>query len=131
MIVVDTHIFIWDALASERLSITAKTAIDQAEHSQTLWLADISVWEIFMLVKRGRLSLPVPAAQFIELALQARGYQLQRMTPSIAEHAVNFGAEINNDPADRLIVATARYLRARLITADANLQVCGLINTIA
>lgn len=130
MIVVDTHVFIWDALGSEKLSAKAETTLDEAEQTQTLWLADFSVWEVFMLVKRGRLTLPVSAAQFVELALQARNYQLQRMTASIAEESVNFGAEINNDPADRLIVATARYLRAELVTADINLQECGLVGVI-
>lgn len=130
MIVVDTHIFIWDALGNDKLSAKAKAALDEAEQTQTLWLADFSVWEVFMLVKRGRLTLPVSAAQFVELALQARNYQLQRMTASIAEESVNFSAEINNDPADRLIVATARYLRAELVTADVNLQECGLVKVV-
>jgi PIN domain nuclease of toxin-antitoxin system len=130
MIVVDTHIFIWDALGSDKLSAKAKVALDDAEKTQSLWLADFSLWEVFMLVKRGRLTLPVSAAQFVELALQARNYQLQRMTASIAEESVNFGTEINNDPADRLIVATARYLRAELVTADVNLQGCGLVGVV-
>lgn len=83
-----------------------------------------------MLVKRGRLNLPVPASQFIDLALQARSYQLQRMTPWIAEQSINFGPEINNDPADRLIVATTLHLHAELVTADVNLQGCGLVKTV-
>ena len=130
MIVVDTHVFIWDALDSDKLSAKAKIALDEAEKNQSLWLADFSVWEVFMLVKRDRLTLPVSAAQFVELALQARNYQLQRMTASIADESVNFGAEINNDPTDRLIVATARYLRAGLVTADVNLQECGLVKVV-
>ena len=130
MIVVDTHVFIWDALGSDKLSTRAKAALDEAEKTQNLWLADFSLWEVFMLVKRGRLTLPVSAAQFVEVALQARSYQLQRMTASIAEESVNFGTEINNDPADRLIVATARYLRAELVPGDVNLQECGLVKVI-
>ncbi|MDO8417580.1 MAG: type II toxin-antitoxin system VapC family toxin [Agitococcus sp.] len=130
MIVVDTHVFIWDALGSDKLSTRAKAALDEAEKTQSLWLADFSLWEVFMLVKRGRLTLPVSATQFVELALQARNYQLQRMTASIAEESVNFGTKINNDPADRLIVATARYLRAELVTADVNLQECGLVKVV-
>lgn len=130
MIVVDTHVFIWDALNHHKLSEKAKVALDQAEQNNSLWLADITLWEVFMLVKRGRLSLPVSTSQFIELAIQARSYQLQRMTASIAEQSINFGSEINNDPADRLIVATARFLQADLVTADANLQASGLVKTI-
>ena len=130
MIVADTHVFIWDALNHHKLSSTAKAALDKAEQNHALWLADISLWEVFMLVKRGRLSLPVSAANFIDLAIQARSYQLQRMTASIAEQSINFGSEINNDPADRLIVATAKFLQADLVTADENLQACGLIKTI-
>lgn len=130
MMLVDTHAFIWDALDNPRLSPKAKAAINEAEQRQELWLSDISVWEVFMLAKRGRLELPVPTARFVELAFQARHYQLQRLTPAISEAAINFDPEINNDPADRIIVATARHLRATLITADLNLQACGLIKTI-
>jgi PIN domain nuclease of toxin-antitoxin system len=130
MIVVDTHAFIWDALDSSRLSVKAKAAIHEAEQLQELWLSDFSVWEVFMLAKRGRLELPVPAARFVELAFQARHYQLQRLTPAISEAAVNFGPEINNDPADRIIVATARHLHASLVTADLNLQTSGLVKTL-
>ena len=130
MMVVDTHAFIWDALDNPRLSPKAKAAMNEAEQRQELWLSDFSVWEVFMLAKRGRLELPVPAARFVELAFQARHYQLQRLTPDISEAAVNFGPEINNDPADRIIVATARHLRAALITADLNLQQSGLVKTL-
>ena len=125
-LLVDTHIFIWDALSIPKLSQQAKTALDAAEQQQTLWVA-----EVFMLAKRGRISLPVSAKQFIELALQARGYQIQHMTLDIAQDAVSFGAEINNDPADRLIVASARYLGATLLSADNNLQSCGLVSVLA
>lgn len=130
MIVVDTHAFIWDALDYSRLSPRANTAINEAEHRQELWLSDFSVWEVFMLATRGRLELPVAAARFVELALQARHHQLQRLTPAISEAAVNFGPEINNDPADRIIVATARHLHASLVTADLNLQTSGLVKTL-
>ena len=130
-LLVDTHIFIWDALSIPKLSQQAKTALDAAEQQQTLWVADMSLWEVFMLARRGRIRLPVSGKQFIELRLQARGYQIQHMTLDIAQDAVSFGAEINNDPADRLIVASARYLGATLLSADNNLQSCGLVSVLA
>ena len=83
-----------------------------------------------MLVSRKRLELDETASSFITLYLQYRTAQVQPITPDIAELSVNFGPEINNDPADRIIAATAICTGASLITADANLLQSDLVPTI-
>jgi PIN domain nuclease of toxin-antitoxin system len=128
MILLDTCAIIWDALDPRKLSSDAANAINDADSG--LIICDISIWEISMLIKRNRLSVDGTASEFVGLALQARNYRIQEITPSIAELSVNFGQEINSDPADRLISATSILLQAPLVTADRNLRDASLIETI-
>lgn len=69
MIVLDTHVIIWDALAPERLSEPARTAIAQANQSDGLIICDISVWEIAMLLQKGRVQVQTDPLTFINLVL--------------------------------------------------------------
>ena len=128
VILLDTCVIIWDALNSSKLSADAKNAIERNE--QELIICDISIWEISMLVKKKRLVVVDSAAGFINLLLQSRNYLVQEITPEIAELSVNFGAEINNDPADRLIAATSVLGNAPIVTADRNLRAASMLETI-
>ncbi len=83
-----------------------------------------------MLIKRNRLVIEDTPAEFIKLVLQARNFQIQEITPEIAELSVNFGPEINSDPADRLIAATSILLNAPVVTADQNLREATILQTI-
>ena len=128
MIFLDTCAIIWDALDASKLSPDARNTIELNERS--LIICDISIWEIAMLIKRKRLVLDDTAAGFINLLLQSRNYFIQELTPEIAELAVNFGSEINNDPADRLIAATSILGNAPIVTADENLRGATMVETI-
>ncbi|MCF6282043.1 MAG: PIN domain-containing protein [Candidatus Polarisedimenticolaceae bacterium] len=64
------------------------------------------------------------------MIIQSKNYQVQQITPKIAELSVNLGAEINNDPADRLIAATSILKNAPIITADQNLRDATILETI-
>jgi len=66
----------------------------------------------------------------MNLYLQSRKISVKKISPEIAELSVNFGPELNKDPADRIISATSIILNAQLITADQNLITYELINTI-
>jgi len=128
MILLDTCAIVWDALEKNKLSAIAKAAIEQSESE--LLICDISIWEISMLIKRNRIKIDDTASNFINLILQSKNYNIQEITPEIAELSVNFGSEINNDPADRLIAATSIYRNAPIITADTNLRNATIIETI-
>lgn len=130
MIVLDTHVIIWDALAPERLSEPARTAIAQANQSDGMIICDISVWEIAILLQKGRVQVQTDPLTFINLVLQANKVRVQPITPPIATLATQFPPQINQDPADRLIAATALAEHATLVTADRNLQAAGLIPTL-
>jgi len=128
MIVLDTCAIIWDALDAGQLTPKAKKAIER--HENDLIICDISIWEIAMLIKRKRLVVDDTASGFINLVIQSRNYFVQKITPEIAELSVNFGSEINNDPADRLIAATSLLGNAPIVTADENLRAASMLKTI-
>ena len=128
MILLDTCAIIWDALDTSKLSPDAKTTIEL--HENELIICDISIWEISMLIKRKRIVVDATASGFINLLLQSRNYLVQEITPEIAELSVNFGTEINQDPADRLIAATSILENAPIITADENLRRVTTLETI-
>ena len=130
MILLDTCAIIWDALESKKLSRKAKKAINDADKQGALLIADISMWEISMLLKKGRVEIDATPARFINLFLQARNIAVKSISPEIAELSVNLGEEIGKDPADRLIAATAIVYNARLVTADQGLAGAGLIDTL-
>ena len=83
-----------------------------------------------MLIKSKRLLVADTASEFINLLLQSRNYLVQEITPEIAELSVNFGPEINSDPADRLIAATSILGNAPVVTADENLRGAIILKTI-
>jgi PIN domain nuclease of toxin-antitoxin system len=93
-------------------------------------ICDISIWEISMLLKKNRLVIDDSPSGFINLLLQSRNLHVQQITPEIAELSVNFGSEINNDPADRLIAATSIVKNIPIITADRNLRDATILETI-
>jgi PIN domain nuclease of toxin-antitoxin system len=130
VIVVDTHVLIWDALRPELLSDNAKKALTKANENDGILLCEISLWEIAMLVKKGRISLGASYQEFIRLVLLSKNYQLQGITPEIAELSTQLSEDINNDPADRIIAATSLVMGFPLITADRNLNQADSLTTI-
>lgn len=130
MILLDTCAIVWDALDSSKLTNNAKTAIAKADEHHALIISDISIWEIAMLIKRSRIQVDTTAAHFINLFLASRNVSVVSISPEIAELSTSLGPEVNNDPADRIIVATSIIHNAQLVTADTNLRHSQLIDTI-
>ena len=130
MILMDTCAIVWDALEPTKLSDAALAAINKADEHNTLIIADVSLWEIAMLINKGRIQIETTAANFINLYLQSRNIVVQSISPEIAELSVNLGAEINSDPADRIIAATSIIHNAQLITADQNLRNSNLLDSL-
>ena len=128
MILLDTCAIIWDAIEPSKLTPKAKKALKRSEGE--LMICDISIWEISMFIKKNRFIVDHSASGFINLSLQSRNFHIHPITPEIAELSVNFGSEINNDPADRLIAATSILKNIPIITADINLRNATILETI-
>lgn len=130
MILMDTCAIVWDALEPKQLSSEATVAIANADKHNALIISDISIWEITMLIKKGRIEVSTTASNFINLFLQSRSVIVKSISPEIAELSVNLNNEINSDPADRIIAATSIIYNAQLVTADKNLRDSDLVDTI-
>jgi PIN domain nuclease of toxin-antitoxin system len=122
LLLLDTHCWLWAQLGLvQRLSRAALAAIRNAESEGGLRVSVISVWELAMLEKRGRVALPMNVRTWVEEALSKPGVSVAPLTPEIAIESVHLPGDMQGDPADRMLAATARVLGATLLTKDAQL----------
>ncbi|MCY4046138.1 MAG: type II toxin-antitoxin system VapC family toxin [Cellvibrionales bacterium] len=126
----DTCAIVWDAIKPSELTAKANQAIDAADEHNALIISDISIWEIAMLIQKGRLQIDVSAATLINTYLQTRNMSVIAISPEIADQSVKLDESINKDPADRIIAATAIIHNARLVTADENLLKAKSVDTL-
>jgi PIN domain nuclease of toxin-antitoxin system len=117
MIILDTHIWVWWVHDDERLIPVQVEAI-QANEADVIGVSAISCWEIAKLVEHGRLELLCPLREWFEQALSYPGIYLLELTPEIAIESTQLPGEFHRDPADQIIVATARAYGCSLVTAD-------------
>ena len=130
MIVVDTHVILWDALAPQRLSKAAAKAISRANETDGIIVCDISLWEIAMLIKKRRVRIDTDYLSFIRLIMASNNYAIHPITPDIAECSSYRLPATLKDPADRIISATSIIEHAPLITADKRLRAAKEIATV-
>ncbi len=90
MIVLDTHIIIWEALSPGKISGKAKEAIYHANDEDGIIFCDISLWEIAMLIKKEWVKIDIGCQDFLNLVLSSNKYIIHRITPGIAELSVNY-----------------------------------------
>ena len=126
MIVLDTHVWVWWSTVSKNLSPKSRRRIDRAER---VVIPAIALWEVAMLVEKGRLRFDRPVLTWVRQALLIPGVEVADLTPEIAVRASGLGARFPGDPADRMIVATALESRAPLATKDERLLRAGLVET--
>jgi PIN domain nuclease of toxin-antitoxin system len=115
----DTHVWIQRA-AGEPLPALVEATL--AEHSETLAIADICLWEVAKLVELGRLELAGSLEEFFALAISPE-LKVLPITPAIAAKATTLeDAGFHKDPVDQLIVATALVHGLKLISNDQRIR---------
>jgi PIN domain nuclease of toxin-antitoxin system len=114
----DTHAWIWWVDQDPRLGAKTIAVLDSLPRDQRPLLCDISLWEVAMLVERGRLELDLPLAEWLDAAAHPRSVQLVTITPRIAAAVADLPESFHRDPADRLIVATSRALGVPVLSHD-------------
>ena len=117
MIVLDTHIWVWWVHGNEKLTYEQFEFIQENENDE-IGISVISLWEIAKLVENGRLELPTSLEKWFSQALSYPGVQIIELTPEIAAESTRLPGEFHRDPADQIIVATARILKCKLVTSD-------------
>jgi PIN domain nuclease of toxin-antitoxin system len=116
-LLLDTHIVHWWSAEPERVSATARKALERADD---LVIAAISWYELAWLAKHERIAVTVPIRSWLEgLASQLRTLGV---TPAVADTAVSLPASFPGDPADRLIYATAIEHGLHLVTKDTSIR---------
>ena len=117
MIILDTHIWVWWVHEDAQLTQRQKAWIQEHE-DQGLGVSAISCWEVAKLVEYHRLTLPCPVGEWFDQALAYPGIALLPLTPRIAVESTQLPGTFHRDPADQIIVATARVYDCPLLTAD-------------
>lgn len=118
----DTHAWVWWVTADRRLSRAARRAIDGAVASDALWLSLISVWEVAKKAEKGQLVLDRPLDDWLDAATNQPGLRLAELTRPILAESCRLPSPFHGDPADQIIVATARDRDAIIVTKDQQIQ---------
>ena len=124
----DTHVWIWWILGDPRLDARERDALDTLEPDNRPLLCDISLWEFATLVDLGRVEIDVPLGEWLAVAASPATVRLQPITPGIVAEMNRLPNSFHRDPADRLIVATARSFRRALATHDRKIRKSRLIS---
>jgi PIN domain nuclease of toxin-antitoxin system len=117
-VLLDTHVFVWHLEGSKRIGKLAQAAVEEAAESDAALVSAITPWEIALLVSKGRLKLGTDVMDWLRDALANPGVHVAPLEPEIAVASTRLPFDIHADPADRILVATARHLGATLVTAD-------------
>ncbi len=118
MIVFDTHTWIWFISNPELLSKRAEKAADTAMNATEIFISSISAWEIALLVEKERLKLTMDVSDWISQSEKLPFFRFIPVDNAIAIRAVNLPQPLHGDPADRIIIATAKAIGASLVTKD-------------
>lgn len=115
-LLLDTHIFLWLMLGSKDLG--NREALEESSSRGNLFVSPITCWEVGMLASRGRVSLSLPCHDWMAQALKAPGLSLLPLSAEAAVEASFLPGKFHGDPADRMLVASARAHTLRLATRD-------------
>ena len=130
MIVLDTPTLVWWVSGDPMLSRKAKAAIERELAGGEIVISAISAWEIAMLVEREKLVLSMEASSWLATIATIEAVRFMPVDIEIATRSVDLPGEFHKDPADRMIVATARKLAAPLVTKDEKIRAYAHVKTI-
>jgi PIN domain nuclease of toxin-antitoxin system len=121
MILLDTHVWVWWVHGDINLPANFAAEIDVHQGSG-IGVSAISCWEVAKLVENGRLVLPRPVGDWLDEALAYPGVELIGLSPRIAVESTQLPSPFHRDPADQILVATARTLDVPLMTLDRRIR---------
>ena len=127
----DTHILIRWLSDRSQLSSRQSQVIETADADSPLLVSDISLWEVATLHNLGRIRLSIPLREWLEKAVAPPLVRRLGISPAIAAEMAALPDWFHRDPADRILVATARTLGATLLTQDRRIVDSALAETIS
>ena len=126
----DTHVLLWWLDGGEGLSADQRTVLASAGEEAPVLVSDISLWEIATLHSLGRIAFSIPLREWLEKAVAPPLARRQGITPAIAAQVAALPGTFHRDPADRILVATARALGATLLSRDERILRTDLVPTL-
>jgi PIN domain nuclease of toxin-antitoxin system len=121
MILLDTHVWLWLLHDPSRLSNAANQRIADEEAQNGLLISAISVWEVAVKVSGGKLTLPLPIADWYEQAKTQSGTVIEALNPLDAIASTQLPGEFHKDSADRILIAISQRYRIPLVTCDSKM----------
>ena len=121
MVLLDTHVWWWSLTEPELLSENAIEFIKKAKPNQRA-IASISIWEFAMMVSKNRIQLEISVSKWLSRAINDTGLQVIDISPEVAIQSYRLPGNFHKDPADRIIIATARVNNFSLITKDQKIR---------
>jgi PIN domain nuclease of toxin-antitoxin system len=121
VIVLDTHIWVWWVARPDQLQARHRDLLENGA-DRAFGVSIISCWEVAKLVECGRLSLDREVGAWIESALAGPGVSLLPLNPRIVVESTQLPQPFQRDPADQLLVATARVLQCPIMTEDGKIE---------
>ncbi len=118
----DTHAWIWWHMNPGKLSRKALRAIKADEKYEEILLSTISLWEFCKLLEKKKIGISCNPEQWLHAALIMPKLRLVALSPSIAYRSTTLPQPFHDDPADQIIVATAREEKAIIISKDARIR---------
>ena len=130
MIVLDTHVWVWYLDNPELLGEQARMSAEHARKTSSICISSISVWEIFMLEHKGRLRLRVPVLEWVRKSERLSFLRFVPVDNDIARISVKLTEYPHQDPADRMIIATALSLGIPILTKDHKIREYSAVKSI-
>ncbi len=127
----DTHILLWWLGPATRLSAAQWKVIEQAGPDTPLWVSEITLWEVATLHSLDRIELQLPLRDWLEKATAPPLVRRLGISPAVAAEVAALPDSFHRDPADRILVATARVYGATLLTKDRRILKAGIVPTLA
>ena len=127
----DTHVLIWWLQGDGPLSPAQRRVLSGADGDSPLRVSDISLWEVATLHSLGRIRLTLPLREWLEKAVAPPLVRRHGISAAVAAEVAALPDSFHRDPADRILVATARILGATLLTNDRHIVEAGLVSTLS
>lgn len=116
-ILLDTHMLLWYAEGTN-LSDQEIMIMEKARKSNQLFISAITIWEIAMLVQKEKIALSIDLNEWVDKVLSLPKINLLDLSIPILLQSCNLPQLLHKDPADRMIIATARSNDLHIMTHD-------------
>ena len=118
-LLLDTHVLLWFVGGQQKHRLRRiRPEVEAAQASGRLHVSAYTGWEVGMLWTARRLELAVPPDVWFRQVVTQPGIRVLDVTPDIAMDAALLPDTPPGDPADRILMATARQRGLTLVTAD-------------